>query len=120
MLAAFPAATALAQNAVVNGDFSEGETGWTIYQMLPETASPGEIFFDDTPDCPTNGSPGGCAFMFGTDDLGEVEVLLWQEITLIAGTPYTVDAQFRYLAETAVQNWAELYLGDVEPINNQK
>lgn len=110
---------ASAQNVVVNGDFSEGETGWTIYQMQPEGTTPGEVFFDDTEECPTGGSPGGCAFMFGTGTLEQVEVLLFQEITLIAGTPYVVDAQFRYLAETAIQNWSELYLGDVAPANYQ-
>ena len=116
--AVWTATGSIAQNAVVNGDFSEGATGWTVYQMQPQGTIAGEVTFEDAEECPTNGSPGGCAFMFGTGPEA-VEVLLWQEITLIAGTPYLVDAQFRYLADDAFQNWSELYLGDEAPVDFQ-
>ena len=106
---------AAAQNLLVNGDFSNGNEGWTWWDMGGEVEA--EVEFTDVPECPTNGTPGGCVVLFGTGSY--VNTLVWQEVTLIAGTPYRVDGQFRSLVESISNFWGQLYLSDDPPVEFQ-
>lgn len=106
-----------AQNVLTNGDFSEGGAGWTIYDMgsdLTETTP--LVEFLEGEDCPSNGS-GQCAVVTGTVT-GYAGVFLWQEVTLVAGTPYTVEGQFRMLVDTVFNYMGLLLLSTEVPRPN--
>lgn len=107
LIGVYPAS---AQNVVVNGDFSEGADGWEVY--FDGEASEVDIIDDE--ECPSDGSPGGCVLVT-SNTTGYTNTLIFQPVTLIAGTPYEIDIQFRMLSEELEQFWGNLYLHDVAP-----
>jgi len=91
------ALSARAQNVVVNSDFSQGADGWEV--LFDGQSTEVDIIADE--DCPADGSPGGCVYI-SANTTGYTNTLVYQPVTLIAGTPYRVDLQFRMLSEQSL------------------
>lgn len=106
----------LAQEMVLNGGFENGGEGWEIFNVAAPTDVAAEIDLSTDPAvCPSNGS-GNC--MVVTAPGGYTNNVLFQELTLIAGTPYEFDADFRQLGDTLVETWVEFYLSPQAPVMN--
>ena len=102
---------ALAQNVVVNSDFSAGAENWETTDIGGEFFA--EVVFEESDLCPTEGSPGGCAIVLGST--GANITVVWQEITLIAGNTYDVDSYFRMLTPAQEDFWFEFHVTPVAP-----
>lgn len=105
-----------AQEMVINGGFEEGAEPWEIFNVATPTDVEAEIRLSSDPnECPSNGS-GNCLVVSAPG--GYTNNVLFQPLTLIAGTPYEFDADFRQLGDTLVETWVEFYLSPQEPVMN--
>ena len=110
-------ATSQAQEMVLNGGFEEGGDPWEIIDVAGSGNVPGVVRLSDSPDeCPTDGS-GNCLVLEAPAPY--TNTVITQELTLIAGEPYTVDAQFRQLGEPLVDTWVEFFMSPVRPTEGQ-
>ena len=100
-----------AQEMVSDGGFEEGAGTWMIYDMVSDVPATVEASTDPN-QCPSNGE-GTCMVISAPS--GYTNTLVWQELTLKAGEPYTLDAEFRQLGDTLVDTWVEFYMSPLEP-----
>jgi VCBS repeat-containing protein len=82
-------------NLIVNGDFETGNlNGWT---KLVESGSAGDVFVTNATTSPSSGATlptSGNSFVAVTDQSGPGGYVLYQDITLVPSTPYTLS--FKY------------------------
>ena len=104
-----------AQEMIVNGTF-ENDDGWTIYDM--DTNLPCNVDFGiDDGNGPAMGE-GPYLEIYNEHDQ-YVNVLVWQELTLKAGTTYELSGAFKDMTGGALKTfWCELYLSLETPVED--
>jgi hypothetical protein len=104
-----------AQEMIVNGTF-ESDEGWTIYDM--DTNLPCNVDFGiDDGNGPAMGE-GPYLEIYNEHDQ-YVNVLIWQELTLQAGTTYVLSGAFKDMTGGGLMNyWCELYLSTEAPVED--
>ena len=102
-----------AQEMIVNGSFDGGD-GWTVYDMGSNSPSEAE-FREDDGEGPLAGA-GAYLECLGEDTY--TNILVWQELTLVAGTAYEFSGAFKDMTDGELQGlWAEIYLSLEEPVD---
>ncbi|RPI00522.1 MAG: T9SS C-terminal target domain-containing protein [Calditrichaeota bacterium] len=114
MLSALPAN---AQNVIPNGSF-ETEGFWNIYNG----GAPDEIIysFPYTDGKPFYGSGNASLYVYGERviDPNWMNGLIWQQVELIGGTSYVLDAAWKYLdGDLEAGSWFQIYVGQEEPVD---
>ncbi len=99
-----------AQNIIPNGNM-ESETGWTVYNM--GSTNPANFEFNYTKSGPSNGSDG-CLRVTSNKS---TNILFWQQITLVAGKTYELEAAVK--TSYVESFWLEFYLSTIMPQANQ-
>ena len=107
------------QNAVKNGSF-EDESAWTVYNG----GSVDDVVFTYpyTDELPILGKGEACLNIFGEVVGGAewVNGLIWQQMELIGGTTYVLDAAWYGLDGDFDQgSWFQIYVSEEEPIDGQ-
>lgn len=102
-----------AQEMIVNGTF-DSEEGWTVYDLDTTVPCIAEFGVDDGMG-PAQGE-GAYLNIYGEADT-YINILIWQELTLQAGTTYELTGAFKDLTDGDLQNyWCELYLSTEAPV----
>lgn len=105
-----------AQEMIRNGGF-EDDSEWLVYDM--GSNEPSEAVFGYAERVPTFGE-GGCLRVFGGPS-GYTNILVWQEVELIGGVEYKINAAFLDLTDDNLPEpegfWSQIYLSEEEPID---
>jgi len=104
--------TATGKEMIVNGGFADS-TGWTVYNL--DSVDPTEAFFGvDDEERPAFGK-GPYLYLSGFSTY--TNILIWQKLTLTAGTTYEFTGAFKdlTLGET-INYWSEVYLSQEAPV----
>ena len=110
----------VAQNAVVNGGFETADA-WTVY-VGGSDANPVEYTFPFTGDKPSLGSGDACLHFYGEILSGGswINGLIWQEVNLVGGQTYVLDAAWKYLdGNVDAGSWFQFYVSQEEPVDGQ-
>jgi hypothetical protein len=104
-----------AQEMIRDGNF-EDEIEWLIYDM--GSNDPSTVEFNYTDEVPAYGD-GGCLRIYGGPS-DYTNVLVYQELDLIAGTEDVVNAAFKDLTGDSLPEpegfWCQIYISDEEPV----
>ena len=101
------------QEILVGGNM-EDESAWTVYQLNSD--NPAEYQFNFTEAGPSAGE-GGCLWVYG-GTTQEINVLFWQEVTLLGGATYEISGAFMDLTGGALdQFWTDIDLSTEAPVD---
>ncbi|MBN1478783.1 T9SS type A sorting domain-containing protein [candidate division KSB1 bacterium] len=104
------------QEMIRNGGF-EDDSEWLVYDM--GSNEPSEAVFGYTENVPSFGE-GGCLRVFGGPS-DYTNILVWQEVELIGGVEYQINAAFLDLTDDNLPEpegfWSQIYLSEEEPID---
>jgi hypothetical protein len=108
----------MAENLIEGGSFeAEDEDAWQIYWYNADEQP--EYEFGYTEEIPSMGK-GACLHIW-TEETSSAQLLLWQPVTLTAGTTYEVSAAIKCLffettsTSTSEGPWFQLYIHPEEP-----
>ena len=103
---------AMGQEMVVGGNM-EDESIWTVYHLNSDVEA--EYEFNFTDDKPAEGI-GGCLWVYG-GTTQEINILFWQEITLVGGNSYEIAGAFKDMTGGALnQFWTDVILSPEAPV----
>lgn len=104
-----------AQDMIRDGGF-EDETEWLVYDM--GSNEPSTVEFAYSENTPMYGE-GGCLRIYGGPS-DYTNVLVYQELDLIGGTEYVLNAAFKDLTDDNLPEpegfWCQIYMSDQEPV----
>lgn len=107
---------AQAQEKIRGGGFEE-DYEWLVYDM--GSNEPSEAVFGYTDAVPSHGE-GGCLRIFGGPS-DYTNILVWQEVELIGGFEYKINAAFLDLTGDNLPEpegfWSQIYLSEEEPVD---
>jgi hypothetical protein len=101
----------LKENELVKGGNMEDPSKWNAYWNTFDAVDTGTYEFNYTADLPAAGE-GGC---YRVTAAGQAANMLWQPVNLIPGHRYSLTGAYKYLADTAVNVWVELFLTRIKP-----
>ena len=97
---------------LLKGGSMEYEAAWSPYWNTFDAKDAGSFEFNYTDDGPTAGE-GGC---YRVTSAGQAANMLWQPVTIVPGHKYKISGAYKYLADTAVGVWVELFITRVKPV----
>ncbi len=101
----------LSQGELVKGGNMEDPTPWNAYWNTFDAKDTGTYEFNYTADVPAAGE-GGC---YRVTAAGQAANMLWQPVKILPGHKYSLTGAYKYLADTAVNVWVELFLTRIKP-----
>lgn len=100
------------QEILVGGNMEE-ETAWEVYYLNSDV--PVDFQFNYTDDAPSAGA-GGCLWVYG-ETTNEINILFWQEVTLVGGGTYEISGAFMDLTGGGLdQFWCDIVLSTEAPV----
>jgi len=100
---------------LLQGGNMEDESAWTVYQL--NSSPEADYEFNYAHDIPSKGS-GGCLYVTGSTS-EEINILFWQEVTLIGGGTYTITGAFMDLTGgDLVDFWTDVDLSPEPPVES--
>jgi len=101
---------------LIRGGNMEDESAWTVYHLNSNPQA--EYEFNYTHDIPSKGS-GGCLYVTGSTS-AEINILFWQEVTLVGGGTYTITGAFMDLTGgNLVDFWTDVDLSPIPPVEGE-
>ncbi|MBN1416358.1 MAG: hypothetical protein JW973_14745, partial [Bacteroidales bacterium] len=111
ILCAFLLAPAVKSQELIKGGNMEDPSAWNVYWNTFNAVDTGIYEFNYTADVPAAGE-GGC---YRVTAAGQAANMLWQPVKLIPGHRYLLTGAYKYLADTAVNVWVELFITRIKP-----
>jgi hypothetical protein len=99
------------ESELVKGGNMEDPTAWNAYWNTFDAVDTGTYEFNYTTDGPSAGS-GGC---YRVTAAGQAANMLWQPVKILPGHKYSLTGAYKYLADTAVNVWVELFITRIKP-----
>lgn len=96
---------------LIKGGNMEDASAWHVYWNTGDAVDTGIYEFNYTTDGPTAGQ-GGC---YRVKAAGQAANMLWQAVTITPGHKYQLKGAYKYLADTAVNVWVELFITRIKP-----
>jgi hypothetical protein len=96
---------------LVKGGNMEDPSEWNAYWNTFDAVDTGIYEFNYTADGPSAGN-GGC---YRVTAAGQAANMLWQPVKIIPGHTYSLTGAYKYLADTAVNVWVELFITRIKP-----
>ena len=101
-----------AQEMIVGGDMETGDA-WTIISCTETTGMDVNNEFGYLDDGPLAGQDG-CFHSWGSENASDVNLLLYQKVTIQLGVKYSLNLAFKNTIEFNGM-WVEVYIGITEP-----